>query len=509
MQVCRFSLLCLLALALLLAGADAPAQNGGPALAQDTVSAIMLADIHFDPFHNPRLVPQLRAAPIERWPAILDRGNGLKADARLAELGVACHSPRLDTNWYLLKGALTAAHDAEPHPIFVTLGGDLLTHQFDCRFGHLNPGATPEDLSAFAAKTIAFVSMELRLAFPRVPVYITLGNNDSGCADYRETAGSPFMNNAIATMAHAAGQAGSARTVAALLATVSPEGDYSVALPAPIEHGRLLVLQDIFDASWYGPCRPDGGSNRVQEGQQMAWLRAQLTAARAHGENVWVMGHIPPGVDVYGSFTRYILRPKELCTAQENTLLADNVLADTLMDFADTVRLGLFGHTHMDELRLLRRPAGKEAGQADVPAGVVPVKVVPSITPFYGNHPAFLIAAIDPHTLLLRDWRTFVSPDVAGSAPPWPETYRFSAAYHLPDFSAASAVTLADGFTADPDGKAPRSKFFRDNFYAGGMGLYGLGLQQIWPAYACAVRETRQSDFHQCLCPAASSPPQN
>ncbi len=507
MSLHRFKSVILLALALL-AGNLTCAQSTPQHASQATVPALLLADIHFDPFHNPRLMPQLRAASIERWPAILDRGNGLKADARLAQLEVACRSPRLDTNWYLLQTSLKAARAAEGHPLFVTLGGDLLTHQFSCRFEKLNPGATPADLSAFAAKTVAFVGMELRLAFPKVPVYITLGNNDSGCADYRETAGSPFMNNAVGIMTRAAAQAGSAGAAATLLATVSSEGDYSVVLPLPIQHGRLIVLQDIFDASWYSPCGSPGYT-RVQEKQQIAWLRAQLTAARAHGENVWVMGHIPPGVDVYGSFTKYILRPKELCTAPENTLLADDALADTLMDFADIVRLGLFAHTHMDELRLLRRPAAKDDKGADVPAGTVPIKIVPSITSFYGNHPAFLVAAIDPKTLLLEDWRTVVSPDAAGSAAPWPETYRYTAAYNLPDFSADSAATLADGFTADPDGKAPRSAFFRDHFYAGGMGLYALGLQQIWPAYACAVRETRQANFHNCLCPAADPKTQN
>ena len=502
MSPCRLKSAVLLAFVfLLLAGHVACPQNRLQNAPLNTVPALLLSDIHFDPFHNPRLVPQLRAAPIERWPAILDRGNGLKADARLAQLEVACRSPRLDTNWYLLQTALKAARGAEQRPVFVTLGGDLLTHQFSCRFQHLNPGATPADLSAFAAKTIAFVGMEMRLAFPKIPVYITLGNNDSGCADYRENAGSPFMNNAVATMTRAAAPAGSAHAAAMLQAATSPEGDYSVTLPSPLQHGRLIVLQDIFDASWYGPCG-GGDYTRVQEKQQIAWLRAQLTAARAHGENVWVMGHIPPGVDVYGSFTKYVLRPKELCSAPENTLLADDALADTLLDFADIIRLGLFAHTHMDELRLLRRPATKTEKGLDLPAAAVPIKIVPSVTSFYGNHPAFLVAAIDKKTLLLEDWSTVVSPDAGGSAPPWPETYRFTAAYHLPDFSASSAAALAEGFTADPDGKAPRSAFFRDHFYAGGMGLYALGLQQIWPAYACAVRETRQENFHNCLCPA-------
>ncbi len=475
---------------------------GGVASAQGTVPAVLLADVHFDPFHNPRLVPELRTAPIEHWPAILDRGNGLKADADLARLEVACRSPRLDSDWSLFRKALVAAHDAEPHPVFVTMGGDLLSHQFPCRFHKTLPGASDAELAAFSAKTVTFVAMELRLSFPRVPVYITLGNNDSGCSDYRETAGSPFMHTALEAIVRSASQGSSGHRASVLLSESSPEGDYSISLPPPFRGGRLIVLEDIFDASWYGPCN-GGPYTRVQEKQQMGWLRTQLTAARAHGQPVWVMGHIPPGIDVYGSFARYVLHPKDLCSAEEHPLLADDALADTLLDFADVVRLGLFAHTHMDEFRLLRRPASKNAAGQDLPAAAVPVKIVPSITNYYGNHPAFLVAAIDTQTLILKDWKTFVSSAEDGSTPPWTNSYEFTTAYGLPDFSAASAATLADGFTADLDGKAPRSTFFRDHFYAGGFGLYAIGLGQIWPAYACAVREHAQDSFRSCLCPGS------
>ena len=465
--------------------------------AQTTVPAVLLSDIHFDPFHEPRLLPQLRAAPIERWPAILDAGSTLREDADLAALQIDCHAAAMDTAWPLLKGALTAAHQAQPLPIFVTLSGDLLTHQFPCRFRHLAPGASDEDLAAFSAKTVNFVAMELRLAFPNEPVYLALGNNDSGCGDYDETAGSPFMQSASAAMARSLGRGSrrGARAPAAL--STSPEGDYSVALPKPLLRGRLIVLQDIFDATAYKTCA--GTTDRSSETSQIAWLRAQLTDARARSEQVWVMGHIPPGVDVFSSFAKYVLRPGELCSAPVKQFLADSALADTLLDFADVIRLALFAHTHMDEIRLLHRAASEETGQA---AAVVAAKLVPSITPYFGNHPAFLVAAIDPRTLVLDDWEAFVSPDRDGSAASWKMDYDFRTAYGLPNLSAASASEVADGFTADRGGNAPHSKFYRDHFYAGGLTLYSLGLEQIWPAYACSVRENRVEAFHECLCPA-------
>ncbi len=467
----------------------------GAACAQGTAPALMLSDIHFDPFHNPRIAPQLRAAPIEQWPAILDAAASLKADADLAALQLECHSPGLDADWALLKTTLAAAHDAEPHPLFVTLSGDLLAHQFPCRFHHGFAQGSPEELAAFSAKTVAFVAMELRQTFPHLPVYVALGNNDSGCGDYDETPGSSFMQSASTAMTAGLGPGAAAKSRGKFALEFSPEGDYSLKLPPPLQRGRLIVLQDIYDSSNFKTCA--GVPDRTPSQAQIAWLRSQLAAARTHKEQVWVMGHIPPGIDVFKSFSKYVLRPADLCSAQPQPFLSDTALADTLLDYADVIRLALFAHTHMDEVRLLHRDGADSAA-------AVPIKLVPSVSPIFGNHPAFLVAAINPRTLTLADWKTVVSPGSEGSAAPWTIGYRFSTAYGMPDLSAASAEKLAAEFTSDRSGKAAHSSFYRDHFYAGGVRLYALGLEQIWPAYACAVREDRVEAFHDCLCPAAA-----
>ena len=217
------------------------------------------------------------------------------------------------------------------------------------------------------------------------------------------------------------------------------------------------------------------------------------------------MGHIPPGVDVYASFHKYVLRPAELCAAPVHPFLQDTQMADTLLSYADVVRLAIFAHTHMDEIRLLHRP-GADPSEAGVAADAIPVKLVPAVTPYFGNHPAFLTVAIDPRTLVLKDWESFVSPSLEGSAAPWPAAYRFSRTYGLPDFSAGSAAQLAHDFISDRSGKAGHSATYREHFFAGDIGIYSLGLAQIWPAYACAVREDRTDAFHRCLCPANPAP---
>ena len=464
--------------------------------------AVLLSDIHFDPFQNPHDIGRLRSSPIEQWPAILNASSSLVVDAERTAMQAECHALSTDTTWPLLKSALAAAQAAEPHPIFVTLSGDLLAHEFRCRFRHTLPSASDADYSAFAAKTVAFVALQLRLAFPHVPVYLALGNNDSGCADYDETPGNSFAQSTTATMLTGAAVHGGPGSDKALL-EVSPEGDYSLALPSPLQHGRLIVLQDVYDSQYFLIC--GGGAERGPEASQIKWLRDQLTQARARGEQVWVMSHIPPGVDVFASFRRYVLRPGELCSADTRPFLNDFKLADTLLDFSDVIRLGLFAHTHMDEVRLLHRPAGNtEAGHSA--AAAIPLKLVPSVTPYFGNHPAFLVASIDAQTLLLKDWQTFVSPSSDGSAPPWTAGYRFWSGENLRDFSPPSPTQLADELASDRTGKQGHSSAYREHFFAGDIGLYSLGLGQIWPAYACAVREDRPASFHECLCPTETKP---
>lgn len=468
--------------------------GAGQANAQRSTGVVMLSDIHFDPFRDPAKLPALRQQPVAEWAAVLSSVGSPTQAADTAALQESCHSRALDSGWDLLRSALQAAHDETPKPSFLLVPGDLLAHEFRCRYMHLVPAANVADSAAFAAKTITFVLAQLQATFPQVPVYATLGNNDSGCGDYRETPGDPFMVATAGALAEAAHVD---------RASLSPLGDYTALLPVPFQKGRLIVLEDNFDSRQFSTCA--AAQDRTPEQQQLEWLRGELTKARSAHEHVWVMAHLPPGVNVYASFRQFIFKPAALCSATPQAFLADPALADTLLDFADVVQLALFGHTHVDEMRVLQRDAVPGASTG---AAVISVKIVPAVSPFIGNHPSFLSATVDTRSLMLKDWRTLVSPGPLGSTPPWAEGYRFTTAYHLPDFSADSALQLANHFVADPKGETPDSTTFRQHFFPGDIGLYAIGLGQIWPAYACSVRENRPSAVHRCICNAAPMPSQ-
>ena len=450
-----------------------------------TVPALLLSDIHLDPFHDPAKLPQLRTSPVTAWSVILNSPASSTQADDFAHLQSTCGARGVDTPAALLESSLAAAHAQQPHPLFVTVSGDLMAHQFDCRFHTLAPSTTPADLSAFASKTIAFVALRLHQTFPLSPIYFALGNNDSGCHDYNEDPHSAYLR---ADAASFAADALTPSNRAAILREFPQLGDYTIALPAPILHTRLIVLQDIFESSRYTSCSGTPGNDAATT--QIAWLRSQLSAARAAHQRVWLMAHIPPGIDAYSTFSK----ARNICGGQSPEMfLRSEALANTLADFPDVVLLVLLGHTHMDELRVY-----------NTATGAIPGKLVPSISPVNGNNPAFTLAEVDPSTAILKDYAVYSASNPTGTSTQWTEEYRYSATYHQPDFSGASLARLTSLFLADQTGTSAPSRAYQRFFYVGDPGLSAslksAAMRLVWPAYACAITNDRALTFRNCVC---------
>jgi sphingomyelin phosphodiesterase acid-like 3 len=451
----------------------------------------MLSDLHYDPFYDPAKLSELRRAPITEWPAILSKPDSDTRVGTFSQLQSACGVRGADSSWPLVLAALRQAKQRQAAPLFVTVSGDLLAHGFTCKFQRLDPASTPAQTSAFAAKTVAFLAQQLHSAYPSAPIYFALGNNDSGCADYFETPDSAFLRSAGVSFA-ATIHDPEAR--ASLAASFPRLGDYGVMLPAPMQNTRLIVLQDIFESTHYRECSNE--PNAAHATEQIAWLRKQLTEARANGEQVWVMAHIPPGIDVYTTFHRYLFAPGEACNVkQPQMFLSNGALGGTIAEFGDVVRLAIFAHTHMDEIKLLQGPDGK----------TVPVKMVPSISPINGNEPSFLVAQVAPQSATIKDYEVYSASNAQGAN--WGREYRYSDAYRLPDFSAKSVEQLTSELIADRNGEEETSRAYERYFLSGGGTFAALGLQRLWPAYSCSLRELDPAAFHRCMCPGAAAQP--
>ena len=459
-------------------GAVACAAQKTPAAKSD-IPALMVSDIHFEPFWDPAKVAQLQAAPASGWKAILAGPDSADRAQRFSDLENSCHARGVDTSYALFESSLLAMRADAADARFVTVSGDLIAHSFACKYKTLFPQAGPAEYRAFVEKTIEFVIGSLRAALPGVPVYAALGNNDSDCGDYQLDAHSEFLR-ATATIIAGDLPAAERRTAEEDFAA---GGYFSAALPIP--HTRMLVLDDQFMARKYSTC---GGKPDAQAAaEQIAWLKQQLDRARREKEKVWVMAHIPPGVDPYSTATK----SGNLCAGKSPQMfLSSEAMAETLAQYGDVIRLAIFAHTHMDELRLLEPALGGAHGP-------VAVKLVPSISPINGNNPAFTVAAVDPATAILADYRVYAASNQTGVGTEWSEEYDYAKDYHESAFSAAAVGQLIGEFSGDRAAQSPASQSYLSHYF---VGAGARELAPFWPEYVCALEHDGPDAYRACVC---------
>lgn len=472
-----------------LSRAAAHAQDARPDTASPhAVSALLVSDIHFEPFWDPAKAAQLESAPARSWDAILAAPPSADRQQRFDALQDKCHARGVDTPYALYKSSLAAMHAKAATAGFAILSGDLVAHAFSCKYSTLFPQASPQAYSRFVVKTLDYVLYELRKALPDVPVYAALGNNDSGCGDYQLDANSEFLRAAGATFTE--GFPAAVREEARQ--TFAAGGYYGIALPAPVEHTRLLVLDDLFMSRKYSTC--DGKQDAAAGASQIAWLRAELERAREHNEKVWVMSHIPPGIDPFTT----ILKMRNVCGGRSpDEFLASDDLGKTIGDFGDVVRLAIFAHTHMDELRLLK-PSRNEV-PPNAQAGVA-VKLVPSISPINGNSPSFTVAQIDPASATMVDYKVIAASNTTGVDTEWTPEYDFEKVFHEPDFSAASVGKLIGEFAADPAAQTDVSESYLRNYYVRDV---SAEIKPGWPQYSCSLANLTAESYRACVCSPA------
>jgi sphingomyelin phosphodiesterase acid-like 3 len=448
-----------------------------PAASAQT-QALLLSDIHFEPFADPGKVPALNGAPALQWGAILATPPSPDQEQRFRALQSACHSRGLDTSYTLLESSLNAIKAQAANARFITISGDLISHAFSCKYTNLFPNAKPGEYEAFVIRTLEFVIESLRVTLPNVPIYPALGNNDTACGDYQLDARSPFLTAAGKVILQDMPK--SQRQEA--LKTFALGGYYTAQFPAPLAHTRLIVLNHLFMSGKYSSC--GGAPDPAEIDEQLAWAREQLILARRNHEKVWIMGHIPPGVNAYSTAAKMA----NLCGGEPPVMfLSSDRLEKLMLEFDDVIELGLFGHTHMDELRLVR--------SEDTSTHGVVIKMVPSISPVDGNNPSFTVAHIASG--VLQDYEVYAASKQTGVDTKWKPEYDYARSYHQADFSAKSVAKLIAGFMDDPDAKMKESQDYIRYFFVGDR---SAELSMFWPQYTCALSNLSAKDFTRCMC---------
>jgi sphingomyelin phosphodiesterase acid-like 3 len=326
--------------------------------------------------------------------------------------------------------------------------GDLLAHGFPQAYARTMHDTKPEHYRAFVSKTVSFVTAELRLRYNKSQILLTPGNNDNECGDYDIEGGGPFLSDS------ARPARGLARANGRFTADWKTLGSFTVR-PRYTPGVRIISVNSIFFSNRYqaqnfaDSCAPVDSKAATRT---FAWLESTVARAEQNREKVWLMFHIPPGIDGFSTMTRYQSLAKagdshDLCSEAIVpmwkpywTSLFDHLVAE----HQDTITAMFAGHDHTDDFRVIRG-SGNHAQF---------VLIDPPISPIYGQNPAFRVVTfrasgqlVDQSTYYLTNLLAAQS-DVPGV---WALEYSFVDKWHSPRLDAASLNTIYEQLESDPE----------------------------------------------------------
>jgi sphingomyelin phosphodiesterase acid-like 3 len=174
--------------------------------------------------------------------------------------------------------------------------------------------------------------------------------------------------------------------------------------------------------------------------------------------------------------------------------LSSERLADVMAKYADIIKLGLFAHTHMDEMRLF---GGEQ--ESEGPKGKVAIKMVSSITPLASGVPEFTVAKVNPEGAQMVDYTVYSASNSTGVNATWKKKYSFGETYQLAAYTPETLNGLIEKFEADPEVQGSASGAYLRLVIAGEKGLL---LKSFWPEYSCVLEHNTVKGFEACTCPA-------
>jgi hypothetical protein len=362
--------------------------------------------------------------------------------------------------------------------------GDFLAHNFQREFDAAASDHSAAAYRAFVRKTIQFLGQQLKQAFPGTPILPALGNNDEECGDYQLQPGGPFLADTLRVVHALVGDSG-----AGLDQTWTSYGNYS----AKVDGIRILSANtNFFSIHYRNAC---GSVNDADPGRAtFVWLEGALASAKNAQEHVWLIYHIPPGIDGYATLRR---------GACPGTMIPmwDQVYGDAydalLRRYADTVVASFAGHTHMDDFRLI----------GDANARYAFTLITPALSPIFGQNPAFRTVVYDPAGAILDqttyDLTNLPSATAAGAtSPEWRAEYTFTQQWQLPRVDLPSLDRLYSLTQKVPEERLRWHTLFPVSSpvywapFSGGTEQ----LAQAIRAFDCATGNIPPSDYRQCYC---------
>jgi sphingomyelin phosphodiesterase acid-like 3 len=451
-----------------------------PPPAANNYQVVTISDLHFNPLDDPSLYSQLVASDPNQWAGIF-QGSKITAMTTAGN----------DTNYPLLQITLASVKQQMGNSPLVLITGDLLGHYIPSNFytAYYQPASVPATpspaavtaMQAFIDKTVTFVALQIRAAAGSVPVMFAVGNIDT----YDLAAMGPdttfLMNNAQTFYTQFLGNSVDQQT---FTTTFTNGGYYSAQLV-----GSNLMVIGLDTNSFV-----DGTPTNADANAELDWLNFQLAAAKNAGLKVWILMHVPPGANSQGTAQNAVKAgtPGEV-SEQTTEMMWDPGIQETFLQTLENhpgvVTLMLAGHTHMDEYRILS-------------TGNV-LEQLPSISPCFGNNPAFKVFTIGQTSLTATDYQSYYFNLNSAPLPTqFSSLYQFSVAYSAQGSLSSSLQQLYPLLAGNPTQQNAYTLYYDSGSTAlipGTPVPWNPINSTTWPIFACTIGEMDELDYIQCV----------
>jgi len=435
---------------------------------------INLTDIHFTPFYDTDIIGSLNAYPVEKWDSIFRSSK--KTD-------ISRYNN--ETNYTLLDKTVEAMKLQTENPDFIILTGDYICHDFGEIYREQTSIMSYEDLHSFILKTITYVTHKIHDEFPESVIIPTFGNNDSYCGDYHLENEGKFLADFSKLYIPILGTSLDKEEAENL----KKHGYFSIKNPDNNKH-KIIGLNSIYmSVKYYNDSHPwncnCSGHNINQDSlvnMQFAWLTKHLEQSKRDGEKVWIITHIPPGVNVYKTIhENNPKKPVEAYLYWQKEY--NNQYMDILDNYSDIIFTTMAGHTHMDDFKLHNTANSKST-----------IHISPSISPVFGNNPAFQVVEYNRSSANFTDFTTYYINLEDMDKAKWKKEYTFSESYPIRDMSAYGYDSLFI-YISNND------KYF--NNYSRFYGTSSTHASQIshsnWAWYNCGITSTLPRQYENCV----------
>ncbi len=432
------------------------------------VSILAISDVHFTPFYDASLFPNLVHSPVEEWTKIFESSSLTKPSVWGEE-----------TNYALLKLTLNALFKQTNNSKLIIFPGDILCHNFSKKFYALYGEEDTVALNSFIYKTIFFFTTQIRQHSKEIPIIFTLGNNDSYSGDYKLKPNSAFLIDTADLFYNSFLLESTDKN--RYLSTYTSGGYYSVTTND--EKILFISMNSVFFSKHSEYECLDSDDNIAT--QELEWLEESLKTAEVNNQKVYILTHIPIGIDVYSSVYTYMNKEGKISGAKIDWKdSCQSKFLDISREYISSIETIFSGHTHMDQYQLIFSTKSNEV-VADI--------TIPAISPEFGNNPSFKVFTFDEENWKLLDYKSLVY-DINNSQADFNTYYTFSKKYKKYASLSEGLISLYPQLKTNVKDK----ESYTHLYYSGHDESNPIN-KISWPAYWCGVGVVSKEAFVECV----------